>query len=81
MRNKSASAAKPRPPDMKKTKILITGASGFVGSSFCRQFATREDVEIRGLGRRSTDLPNYIRADLTQPLQLDWQPDVVIPLG
>lgn len=61
-----------------KTKILITGASGFVGSSFCLQHAHREDVEIRGLGRRAMDLPGYIRADLTEPLQLDWTPDVVI---
>lgn len=61
-----------------KTKILITGASGFVGSSFCRQFANRDDVEIRGLGRRPMNLPGYIQADLTQPLQLDWKPDVVI---
>jgi nucleoside-diphosphate-sugar epimerase len=61
-----------------KTKILITGASGFVGSSFCLKHATRDDVEIRGLGRREMDLPGYIRADLTQPLRLDWTPDVVI---
>ncbi len=63
---------------MTKTKILITGASGFVGGSFCRQFASRDDLEIRGLGRRPTDLPRYIQADLTQPLRLDWKPDVVI---
>ena len=61
-----------------KTKILVTGASGFVGSSFCLQHAHRDDVEIRGLGRREMDLPGYIRADLTQPLQIDWSPDVVI---
>ena len=61
-----------------KTKLLITGASGFVGSSFCRQFATRDDVEIIGLGRREWDQHHYIRADLTQPLRLDYQPDVVI---
>lgn len=61
-----------------KTKILITGASGFVGGSFCRQFAGRTDVEIRGLGRRASALPGYMQADLTQPLALDWQPDVVI---
>lgn len=78
MKNKSAFAASPHPPDMNKTKILITGASGFVGGAFCRQFATREDLEIRGLGRRPADFPNYIRADLTQPLQLDWTPDVVL---
>lgn len=63
---------------MNPTKILITGASGFVGGSFCRQFAQREGVEIRGLGRRATHLPGYVRADLTRPLRLDWQPDVVI---
>ncbi|MDP1591821.1 MAG: NAD-dependent epimerase/dehydratase family protein, partial [Prosthecobacter sp.] len=59
-------------------RILITGASGFVGSSFCLQHASRADVEIRGLGRREMDLPGYIRADLTQPLRLDWRPEVVI---
>jgi nucleoside-diphosphate-sugar epimerase len=63
---------------MTKTKILITGASGFVGGSFCRQFGARDDLDIRGLGRRPSDLPGYIRADLTQPLRLDWRPDVVI---
>jgi nucleoside-diphosphate-sugar epimerase len=61
-----------------KTRILITGASGFVGGSFCRRFGARPDLEIRGIGRRAADLPGYLRADLTQPLQLDWRPDVVI---
>ena len=61
-----------------KTKILITGASGFVGNSFCLQHADRDDVEIRGLGRRAMDLPGYIRADLTRPLFHEWSPDVVI---
>lgn len=61
-----------------KTKILITGASGFVGRSFCLRHAEREDLEIRGLGRRPMDLPGYVRADLTRPLELDWIPDVVI---
>ena len=61
-----------------KTKILITGASGFVGGSFCRQYAQRDDLEIRGLGRKEIGLPGYIRADLTRPLQLDWTPDIVI---
>jgi len=61
-----------------KPKILITGASGFVGGSFCRQFATRNDIEIRGLARRPLAGPNNIQSDLTKPLELDWRPDVVI---
>ncbi|MBS0660597.1 MAG: NAD-dependent epimerase/dehydratase family protein [Verrucomicrobia bacterium] len=61
-----------------KTRILVTGASGFVGGSFCRQFAGRADLEIRGLARSPSDLPGYVRADLTEPLRLDWRPDVVI---
>jgi nucleoside-diphosphate-sugar epimerase len=61
-----------------KTKILITGASGFVGSSFCLRHVSRDDLEIRGLGRRKSDLPGYMRADLTRPLELNWTPDLVI---
>lgn len=61
-----------------KTRILITGASGFVAGAFCRQFAERDELEIRGLGRRASPLPNYIQADLTKPLHLDWRPEVVI---
>jgi len=61
-----------------KTKILITGASGFVGRSFCLRHAAREDLEIRGVGRRPMDLPGYVQADLTRPLELDWTPDVFI---
>lgn len=61
-----------------KTKILITGASGFVGRSFCLRHASRDDLEIRGLARRPMGLPGYIQADLTRPLSIDWTPDVVI---
>lgn len=60
------------------TRILITGASGFVGGSFCRRHVGRGDLEIRGLSRRPSDLPGYIRADLTRPLAVDWTPDIVI---
>lgn len=61
-----------------KTRILVTGASGFVGGSFCRQFSDRSDLEIRGLARSPSDLPGYVQADLTEPLRLDWPPDIVI---
>ncbi len=61
-----------------KTKILVTGASGFVGRSFCLRHAGRDDLEIRGLARRPSDLSGYFQADLSRPLEIDWTPDVVI---
>ena len=61
-----------------KTRILVTGASGFVGGSFCRRHGENPELAIRGLGRRPVDLPGYIQADLARPLELDWTPDIVI---
>ncbi|MDB6078349.1 MAG: NAD(P)-dependent oxidoreductase [Akkermansiaceae bacterium] len=59
-------------------KILLTGASGFVGSSFLRRFADRPGLEIYGTGRRPMAFPNYTRHDLAKPLDLAFTPDVVI---
>lgn len=59
-------------------RILVTGASGFVGGAFLRRFQGQPGVEIHGIGRRAGDLPNYHRIDLSQAFSLDWQPDVVI---
>lgn len=59
-------------------RILVTGASGFVGGSFLRSFQDRDGVEICGLGRRKTEFRNYVRADLGRSLELDWRPDIVI---
>ncbi|MBB5735489.1 nucleoside-diphosphate-sugar epimerase [Xanthomonas arboricola] len=59
-------------------RILVTGASGFVGGAFLRRFQGQPGVEIHGIGRRASDLPNYHRIDLSQPFSLPWQPDVVI---
>ncbi|MGV7185384.1 NAD-dependent epimerase/dehydratase family protein [Xanthomonas axonopodis] len=59
-------------------RILVTGASGFVGGAFLRRFQGQPGVEIRGIGRRASDLPNYHRIDLSRAFSLDWQPDVVI---
>jgi len=59
-------------------KILITGASGFIGRSFMRQFANRPDIELHGVARRPMDLPNYTRADLSRPFEIPFTPDVVI---
>jgi nucleoside-diphosphate-sugar epimerase len=59
-------------------KILVTGASGFVGGSFMRRFAQRAGVELFGVGRRPTDLANYRQVDLTREFSLPFCPDVVI---
>jgi len=59
-------------------RILITGASGFVGGSFMRRFADSPGVTLLGVARRPTELQNYRRADLSKPFELDFEPDVVI---
>lgn len=59
-------------------KILVTGASGFVGGRFLQRFAKRDDLEIHGIARRATSWKNYSRVDLSQRIQLPFKPDVVI---
>ncbi len=59
-------------------KILITGASGFVGGSFMDLYADRPDLEIHGIARRESTRANYTRHDLSKPLDIDFVPDVVI---
>lgn len=59
-------------------KILVTGASGFVGGAFLRRFADRPDLELFGVARRAMPLPNYVRCDLSRPFELPFRPDVVV---
>lgn len=59
-------------------KILVTGASGFVGGSFIRRHAGRPQVELHGVGRRAIALENYSRIDLADEFDLSFAPDVVI---
>ncbi|WP_337244735.1 NAD(P)-dependent oxidoreductase [Luteimonas sp. gir] len=59
-------------------RILVTGASGFVGGAFLRRHAARDDLTLWGTGRRATDLPGYVRCDLSRPFDLPFRPDVVI---
>ena len=59
-------------------KILITGASGFVGRRFMARFAGREDLVIHGVARRSVRDSNYTSIDLAQPFDVSFAPDVVI---
>ncbi len=59
-------------------KILLTGASGFVGGAFMRLAAGHPEIEVHGIGRRAMPFVNYTRHDLVEPLELDFTPDVVI---
>jgi nucleoside-diphosphate-sugar epimerase len=59
-------------------RILITGASGFVGGAFLQRFARQPELELFGVARRPLSLANYMQRDLSQPFDLPFRPDVVI---
>ena len=64
-------------------KLLITGASGFIGGRFLQRFSAHPDLDLLGVGRRELALPNYRSIDLSQAGSLDatlrdFAPDVVI---
>lgn len=63
-------------------KIVITGASGFIGQAFLRRFAGHQNLELLGIGRSSRpDLPTSVRysqLDLADLERLDFTPDAVI---
>lgn len=59
-------------------KILVTGASGFVGGAFVTRFAQHPDLELHGIGRRRLDVPRYSAIDLAGPFDVPFAPDAVI---
>ena len=59
-------------------KILVTGASGFVGGAYVARVRGRDGLIVRGIGRRRLDDPGYTAIDLTRPFDLDFDPDVVL---
>ena len=60
----------------KKTKVLITGANGFIGSFILKKLAENEDYAVTGLVRETSDLfrlhpmkYNLMYASLNDPLE------------
>ena len=56
---------------MSKRKILVCGATGFIGRNVAEHFAQQEDVEVTGVCHnrpafKDTGI-NWVQADLTQP--------------
>ena len=64
------------------TRILVTGASGFVGGRFLERCRDRGDLIVHGLGRRPRPGAGYTSHDLGDPLRAlsdpSFVPDVVI---
>ena len=59
-------------------RILVTGASGFVGGRFMERMRDRPGVEVHGVGRRALNRPDYTAVDLSRPFDLPFTPDVVV---
>lgn len=59
-------------------KLLVTGASGFVGGSLLRRFQGRADLELHGASRRPSTQPNYHQIDLSRRFALPFRPDAVV---
>ncbi len=59
-------------------KLLLTGASGFIGARFMQRFRGTPGLELLGIGRRELADADYRAVDLSQPFSLDFSPDVVI---
>lgn len=62
----------------RRMKILITGASGFIGGALWRE-ARRRGQTAFGIGRRAVDDPEYHACDLADGLAgVNFRPDVVV---
>lgn len=59
-------------------KLLLTGASGFIGGRFMQRFRGTPGLDLLGIGRRALADADYRAVDLSRPFDLDFAPDVVI---
>ena len=64
---------------MKKEKIMVTGANGFLGKSVCRQIKKNKDYKLIPLsGKAEWDLTKQKYVDYALS---EFNPDVVIHLA
>lgn len=59
-------------------KLLLTGASGFIGGRFMQRFRGTPGLDLLGVGRRALADADYRAVDLSRRFDLDFAPDVVI---
>jgi nucleoside-diphosphate-sugar epimerase len=51
-------------------KVLVTGASGFIGTAIVKKL-TEAGCYVIPTGRRDENLANYVKADITDPTELE----------
>jgi 2-alkyl-3-oxoalkanoate reductase len=78
IRQATNAAASVSSRDVRMMKILVTGASGFVGGAFFERFREADGLTLHGVGRRRMDASDYTAIDLSQPFDLRFDPDVVL---
>lgn len=61
-----------------RRRLLITGASGFVGGKLLHRARENGEWELFGVGRRPLSDPDYRSVDLSAAFDLPFTPDVVV---
>ncbi len=59
-------------------KLLVTGASGFVGGKLVERSCAAGDWDVFGVGRRKLAAPDYASRDLSREFELPFAPEVVV---
>ncbi|MBL9199484.1 MAG: NAD(P)-dependent oxidoreductase [Opitutaceae bacterium] len=59
-------------------KLLVTGASGFVGRKLVEHARAAGGWVTLGIGRRALADPGYASVDLSRPFEVRFEPDVVV---